>query len=70
MELVEDRAGGILQVRTSKDSDRVGRKLFGELLAAFPILEGSDVRSYCVVVQRFGGVRQAQVVALSPGFSR
>lgn len=52
VEFVEDCARGILEVGTGEDSDRVGRELVGELLAALPVLKGGDVRGDYVTDQQ------------------
>jgi hypothetical protein len=47
VEFVEDGAGGIFEVGGGEDSDGVWRELFGELGAAFKVLEGADARRDC-----------------------
>ena len=48
VEFVEDGAGGVFEVVCSEDGDGVGRQLFGELGAAFKVLEGGDARGDCI----------------------
>jgi hypothetical protein len=47
VKLVEDGARGIFEVGGGEDGDGVWRELFGELGAAFKVLESGDVRGDC-----------------------
>jgi hypothetical protein len=49
VELVEDGARRVLEVRGGEDGDGVGRQLFGEVGAALKVLEGGDAGRDCAV---------------------
>jgi hypothetical protein len=49
VEFVADGARGIFEVGGSEDGDGVWRQLFGELGAAFKVLESGDARGDCSI---------------------
>ena len=60
VELEEDRAGAVLELRSRKDSHAIGGELGGETRAALRVFEGGDARRHCISARQLSATVYAR----------